>query len=394
MNDEVAFPALQLGWEVRTVERVTPMITKSRLALILSLLLFAPAVGRSQTAQTREPVAFFYTAVWDSALNDIVPSTLQRFRITEAEYQEAKSRFITAFIAAATAAAAAPAPAAPAAPGVPGEPAAGRTQVMFSLDPRVQPGNAPMVLEFDQASMQAAVAAGNLPETLAEWTFYYWQVLLWEHYISERTLMLPGLLTLTNVEEFSGIISKMREPIWVWTEIDPADNEPTEWVQALHEFPAIAEPTESELTAIEFLRLQAETLDGMVVAPQLPIAAAEESEGMMRVYKEAAYAIDAKKHDQYWAIMNQIRQRQEKRDQYAEWIEDRKGMLQEFAQDWARKYDGSQINVDGVQFLVSEKEPIDGVPANARSIVVDQTIVPYDLLNEDGTLKRPVPQED
>lgn len=366
------------------------MLNMKRPALILFLLCLLPAAA---LAQSREPVAYFYNASWDEANNDIIPTSLQRIKMTNTQFQEAKNRFLTAFTTAITTGAAAAAVPAPA-PGPGGVVAVPEGQIRLSLDPRVTGENAPLVYEFELAPVNLAIAAGNAPETLAEWSFYYWQVSLWQHYVSRGTFQLSEMLTVNDVDRFVGIIEERRAPIWVWTEIDPADEEPREWVQSSNEFPELPTPDPTEVTMIESLRNQAESIDGQVVVPQIPLGVDLEMTGLLRIYKEVAYALDAMKHDQYWGMMNNLRERQEDRDRYAQWVGDRAEMVKEFAQDWARKYDGSQLDVDGVQFLVSEREPMAEVPINARNIVVDETVVPHDLLNEDGTLKRPIPVED
>ena len=370
------------------------MLMMKRLSLFLLFAAILPLVAQ---AQVKEPAAFFYTANWDSAGNDIISSTLQRIQLTSTQYEEARNRFIESFVSQVSAAAlvpgAVPTPAPVVAPGGEAAPAA-KAEIRLSLDPKVSPDQAPLVYAFDVAPIQTAVAGGNDPRALAEWSFFYWQILLWENYISRGTLMLPGLLTVTDMDRFANIIDKPREPVWTWTEIDPQDEEPKEWVQSTREFPTLPPPSDAETPIIETLRTLAAAQGGQIVDPQIPAEADQNLAAIMRIYGEAAFALDAVKHDQYWGVINSIRQRQEDRDKYAEWLGDRQELVNEYAQEWARKYDGSEFDVDGVQFLVSERQPIKNVPPNARNIVIDKQVVPYDLLNEDGTLKKPIPTED
>ncbi len=400
---------------------------------LLALLLLIPCLIPSAFPQTTggdaaDSKAFIFTAVWDTASNDITASTLQRIPLSTADYDKAKSSFIEEFVRLATTAAptapgaptlaiatptvtgaaiavagATPTPTpvptpfvvTPMAPGTPGA-APQQAEIKMSLDPKIKPDQAPVVYAFDVQPVQVAIAAGNDPHALGEWAFYFWQNYLWQNYVSRTTLQLPGIVTVTDVDKFASVMQEKREPIWTWSEVDSATREPKEWVQSTREYPAMPLPNESDTAVINILRTQADQLGGQILDVQHPNLTESEMAvaGLMRIYMECAYALDAMVHDDYWGLVNGLRERQEQRAKYAEWMGDRQNLVQEYAKDWARKYDGTEFDVDGVQFLVSEKKPLENVPSNTRNIVVDKQVVPYDLLNDDGTLKRPIPKED
>ena len=74
--------------------------------------------------------------------------------------------------------------------------------------------------------------------------------------------------------------------------------------------------------------------------------------------------------------------------QFERWLEDQKSLVVEFTQDWARKLQGQELSIEGTVYLLSEI-PMDRVPKNTVNLVTD-TLTPYDILNADGTLKKPV----
>ncbi|MCX7016088.1 MAG: hypothetical protein NTW86_26610, partial [Candidatus Sumerlaeota bacterium] len=101
-----------------------------------------------------DPNYFLYFAVWDSAANDIIRSTIQRIRMPYPDYDKVKQGFIDEFVKQLQAAesgglaapGAAPAAVRPAAP-APGAPAAAgqggaKIDIHLSLDPKTPPGQA------------------------------------------------------------------------------------------------------------------------------------------------------------------------------------------------------------------------------------------------------------
>jgi hypothetical protein len=256
-----------------------------------------------------------------------------------------------------------------------------------------------VVLAFDPQPVRQSIQSGSDPRALGEWTFAYWQLTLWEWYVTHETLMLSEDLTIQDVDDFVQAIQKKREPIWTWTEIRPETAEPKEWIQVNREFPPLEKPTEEESSSINVVRtMGTESFGGKMVAPQLPPSAGGydlEAAALYRVYKDCAYAVDAQDHDRYFGLLNRLRERQVARDRYNEWVEDRHGLVIKFAEEWGRKFDGSEFDIDGVLYLVSEiGEPEPNVPLNGRNLVIDRIVTPYDLLNRDGTLKKPLPVED
>ncbi|MCX7046037.1 MAG: hypothetical protein NTX50_11205 [Candidatus Sumerlaeota bacterium] len=61
--------------------------------------------------------------------------------------------------------------------------------------------------------------------------------------------------------------------------------------------------------------------------------------------------------------------------------------VEKYAQDWARRDSGDSLQIEGTNYIRTD-EPLRFTPANSVNIV-GPSITPHDLLNDDGTVKKP-----
>ncbi|GAB4326611.1 MAG: hypothetical protein Kow0059_22990 [Candidatus Sumerlaeia bacterium] len=88
------------------------------------------------------------------------------------------------------------------------------------------------------------------------------------------------------------------------------------------------------------------------------------------------------------ALVQRLDQRQDRRLRYEDWrMKEMEEPFLEFAERWIKQSEGVEINIDGNMYLISEK-PIQNAPRNVLPVVTSN-LTPYDIFNEDGTLKRP-----
>jgi len=85
------------------------------------------------------------------------------------------------------------------------------------------------------------------------------------------------------------------------------------------------------------------------------------------------------------SLLGRIEDRIWQRESYRNWVERNKVKLHEFAKEWLRREAGEEIEIEGRVYLVSPK-PLKQVPPGKLNIVTTH-LTPYDILNEDGTLK-------
>jgi hypothetical protein len=101
-----------------------------------------------------------------------------------------------------------------------------------------------------------------------------------------------------------------------------------------------------------------------------------------------AYKVIRDDHARNLGFLSRLNMRENRRTDYKQWLEDQKALVVDFTHQWARKENQQEINIDGVIYLLSE-QPLESIPRNAVNLVTPK-LTPYDLLNADGTLKKPL----
>jgi hypothetical protein len=87
-------------------------------------------------------------------------------------------------------------------------------------------------------------------------------------------------------------------------------------------------------------------------------------------------------------LKNDLDRREQRREAYAEWRESLKLQLKDYVEEWARRYDGKIVNIAGVRYeLYKPGEVPEKVHRDAHIVETEYGLTPYDLLNEDGTIR-------
>jgi hypothetical protein len=84
---------------------------------------------------------------------------------------------------------------------------------------------------------------------------------------------------------------------------------------------------------------------------------------------------------------NRLEGRRYLRNDYHQWLVDQKEVVGKYTKDWITNREGREVAIEGTIYLIS-REPIESIPHNAVNLVTNK-LTPYDLLNTDGTLKKP-----
>jgi hypothetical protein len=84
---------------------------------------------------------------------------------------------------------------------------------------------------------------------------------------------------------------------------------------------------------------------------------------------------------------NRLEERRYLRNDYHQWLIDQKEVVGNYTKDWISNREGREVAIEGTIYLIS-REPIENIPRNAVNLVTTK-LTPYDLLNADGTLKKP-----
>lgn len=212
------------------------------------------------------------------------------------------------------------------------------------------------------------------PALQAEWTFYYDQVVLWQYYCKRIILNDRSEDTAPNSSdeerqkrEYIDAINAYEGDLRGISRTDllqelaggegEGEDEETPSFLAANYFNAKRDAEDqSQITALrdEFVRL-----------------ATLREDRAKRIFDEMIEAIEARKTD---------------RENYDAWHREKADGLDAFATAWTEVKDGRLLNFGETYYLLTE-EPIEAVPADARSVPVRERLTPQDLLEADGTLK-------
>jgi len=207
------------------------------------------------------------------------------------------------------------------------------------------PDKAMLMIQMDPVTFQriseSPTYKADVIKQMAEWSLFYDQLDLWNKYVEESVL---------------------REKL--------ADSEKSEYNPAT---------VETNLTK---------------VYDSLQNHAKLKAEKLLRLYSNpnAVRPDDA-------GLVERVEKDRQARNAYEGWLKDREKAMLAFADLWRHQYDGSEIWVNGTQYLVRNlrevpKDPDDDL---AKTVVPDETVLlnvakektvtPFDIIREDGSLK-------
>jgi hypothetical protein len=203
------------------------------------------------------------------------------------------------------------------------------------------------------------------PVAMGEWYYYYQQSLAWERYVSEEVLM----LTSSEQEENYTLGAALQPNEMFFTPPNP-DGTP----RMIH-FDYLESGVTQLLSAVK-PRSMGSALDHMsrVMSEKAVERAKEDSD------RGRAFVIDP---------VDSLNARKERRFRYREWLDDQATEVAKMAEDFSRRVQGDQFVIEDVMYIVTRDKELNSVPYGARNIVTER-LTPYDLLEEDGTLKRPI----
>lgn len=145
------------------------------------------------------------------------------------------------------------------------------------------------------------------------------------------------------------------------------------WEEYIREQVFLKKDYESSLDQIDFTNKQTLNSSMATLANQI---------------NEEARRISAEEHRDNVQFLHRLKLRELERTDYREWLENQKELVVDFTHNWARREAGREIEIEGTVYLISE-EPIDIIPRNTVNLVTEK-LTPYDILNADGTLRKPL----
>jgi hypothetical protein len=110
-------------------------------------------------------------------------------------------------------------------------------------------------------------------------------------------------------------------------------------------------------------------------------------------YLEALRAYEGFQEEFVKDLLDQLEARAAKRRSYDEWRGSQLDAVMDYVNEWNRRYEGGVTVIAGVRY---ELYAPDNVPTQtvrgANIVVTDFDLTPYDILNDDGTLRGPSKQ--
>jgi hypothetical protein len=223
----------------------------------------------------------------------------------------------------------------------------------------------------DTTPQQAAPARTSSmdPKIQAEWTFFYDQVVLWQYYchrvvLNEQSGERPS--SSQSARERQEYVDALRAYDGDLEGINP--NEVLGQLmegQQLDDFVA-ASYFDAKRDAEDFSQIEA-------LRDEFVRRADEREARARRIFDEMVEAVEARQSD---------------RELYDEWKQERNDRLGDFVTAWTEVQEGRLLNFGQTYYLLTE-EPVEAVPAGARSVPVRKVLTPQDLIDEDGQLKGP-----
>lgn len=198
------------------------------------------------------------------------------------------------------------------------------------------------------------------PQAMGEWYYYYQQTMGWERYVAEEVLMLKEGEP-QNMYDLGTAVQAQD----LYVPQPMGQNAP----------PPLIHFDNKEKLLDERLSL---------IKPAGMKPALEQMDRQMAELAAKNARDDSNRNREFVA---RLEARKQRRFLYREWLNDQTAEIRKMAEDYRRRMAGDQFEIDGVRFLVSEK-PLNYVPLNARNIVTER-LTPYDLLDNDGALKKP-----
>lgn len=234
------------------------------------------------------------------------------------------------------------------------------------------------------------VPPGSDPTAIATWKLYYDQLDLWQKYLEQTVFV--GMKLKSTVDDIT------------WS---PTGNGQNGQAAAPPGMGPMGGPTtgaEAVVASNQGKSLDQQTkeffsLGGAPKAGQNPAIVTREQIlqqviNLYQVFEDEGKTADEDTYKRAQEINTGLTDREGKRLAYRNWLDDRKEMVVETAQEWGKRQQGQVVVVNGVQYELYS--PSQGLPKGAgpRDMVrvVTDHLTPYDLLNPDGSQKEPEQQ--
>jgi hypothetical protein len=236
-----------------------------------------------------------------------------------------------------------------------------------------------------------ALGLGFDAKAAAEWTFYYDQLVLWQYYcarvllndksdavLEAATMAAPasaGQQQTGGSASFGGLSAR---------DFDTGLAVPPSQIFASRGN-AAAPPPPVSATGQAALRARE------IFNPLQEYANPASNLKYRDVFIDKAGVHEQELYNKFIGMLSAIDQRGVNREKYNQWLAGRQAQILDFAENWRKLREGETVIIDNTLFLITPEE-LSVPPLDAINLSRTERLTPQDLLNTDGTVKKPLVQ--
>jgi hypothetical protein len=105
-------------------------------------------------------------------------------------------------------------------------------------------------------------------------------------------------------------------------------------------------------------------------------------------FVESSESLERSLYGLFIGMLNEIDRRTIDRQRYDDWLVQKREDVIKFAEDWRNVESGKTMMIENTLFMVTP-QPLPVTPNSAINIVEKSRVTPQDLLDPDGTVKKP-----
>jgi hypothetical protein len=240
------------------------------------------------------------------------------------------------------------------------------------------------------AAFRAAITEGRLDwypgppadvETWAQWSYYADQLALWDQYV-ERKMFGSGIKAECSVADVK----------WPGDPAGKEEGAQQRFVSQEGTVNRLVEKTQNRSLDSQLGDFFSTGQQGGEAGPREfpPSQMDAQAEALYNCLSEGVRSIEDRQYRSMIELDSRLAEREIARNAYKEWREDQSKTMEALVKDWARKYDGDVAVIEGVRYELFRPGKVPKAVMRGANVVESEgRLTPYDVLDEDGILRKP-----
>ncbi|MCB2156921.1 hypothetical protein KQI84_18750 [bacterium] len=235
------------------------------------------------------------------------------------------------------------------------------------------------IREMADGGMIRGFEPGSDANSYAQWAYYYAQLNLWSQYVDD--------VVLAGGDTGDSAIEQVKWPGAPQEELGP-DGQPLDR-QAMYDENMVNYASQTSMDdQVSDIFVSPSTNEGGG-PPTFPPSTIENQ--VIQVYNDQLQKLRDMEKDQkdfMEKFDRRLLDRKNQRIAYEYWKDNQEMLLEEFVQDWNRRYEGQVAVIGGVRYeLYRPGEVPERVRRDSNVVVTDYRLTPYDILTDEGELR-------